>query len=558
MKWWRIDRTFRNLRRTRQILAVLFKYGFGSLVEGLIPVAGLTRGFRLRRQEVVRLTPGERLRLALEELGPTFVKLGQLLSTRPDILPADIHRELQKLQDAVPPVPFGAVRETVERDLKAPLGRLFASLEETPTASASVAQVHRAVLPGGEVVAVKVLRPGISRVIEDDLEILSLLVGMVERRSTEVQAFRPHEVLEEFRRYIRRELDLTYEAYTMTRMAENLQDDPGILIPRVHWERTSFSVLTMDWVEGIPLSRVERLREEGHDLPGLARLGAQGVLRQVFVHGLFHGDPHPGNVLVTADGRLGLLDFGMVGRLSDTFRDLLADLLVGVVEPDAELLARAVLDLAVEDTSEVNPIALREDLSDFIGCYWGVPLQHLSAPRVLADAFAILRRHRVAIPPQLTLLVKVLVQAEGVGRALDPHFSIVEEARPFVTRLVKEKASPGRLLKDGVKVLGDTRLLLKRLPADLGDVLRKLRGGRLRVELEHQGLPRLLREMDRVSNRLSFAVILAAIIVGSSLILTIERGPRILDLPLLGLIGFVIAAGVGLWLVVDILRSGRY
>lgn len=558
MTWWRLDRTFRNLRRTRDILGVLVKFGFGGLVASLSLDSPLRRVFHRRQSpQVGRLTNGERFRLALEELGPTFVKLGQLLSTRPDIVPGDIHAELQKLQDEVRPVPFEEIRPVLERELGRPLEEAFREFSPVPAASASVAQVHRAVLPDGSAVAVKVVRPGIGPVIQDDLEILSALVGMVERRSTSVARFRPHEVLEQFRRYLLRELDLTHEAHTMARFARDFEGDPGIIIPRVRLELTTPSVLVMDWIDGTPLSKAARLREEGHDLARLGRVGAAGILRQVFELGLFHGDPHAGNVLVTRDGRLALLDFGIVGRLSDTFRDQLGDLLAGLVRPDPALLTRALLDLGGGD-EEADPVALREEVAVFIGTWWGVPLKHLSPAQVLGDAFSMLRRQRITVPPQLSLLVKVLVQVDGVGRSLDPEFSVVEEARPFVTKMLAEKMSPTRLLREGKEALGDSRRLLRRLPGDLAELLRKVRGGHLRMELEHTGLGRLLGEIDRVSNRLSLAIIIAAIIVGSSLILTTTRGPQLLGFPVLGLLGFVIAGGLGLWLVFDILRTGRY
>ncbi len=558
MRWWRLDLTFRDIRRTRQIIGVLVRYGFGEAVEAFAHEIPFRRAFRRgRRAGVVRLSTGERLRLALQELGPTFVKLGQLLSTRPDLLPSEIQSELARLQDEVPPVPFDQVRAVVEKDLGASLEALFREFSPVPAAAASVAQVHRALLPSGEAVAVKVVRPGIAPVIDADLGILAALVGMAEKRSAVFARFRPQEVLEEFRRYLTRELDLTHEAATMARFAENFRDDPGIVIPGVHLALTGSSVLTMEWIDGIPLSRTGFLREKGFDLARLGRTGAGGVLRQVFEFGLFHGDPHPGNVLVTSDGRLALLDFGIVGRLSEELRDQVTDLLLGLVRPDADLACRAIIDLA-GDGEGVDEVALREEVADFTGRYHGVPLKMLLPQRLLGDAFAIMRRQGISIPPQLALLVKVLTQVDGVGRSLDPGFSVVEEARPFVERLVEKRFSPARLLRDGKRALGETRRLVRRLPGDVAEILRRLRGGRFRMEMEHAGLSRLLGEMDRVSNRLSVAVIIAAVIVGSSLILTIQRGPQFLGLPVLGVAGFVFAGGLGLWLVVDILRTGRY
>jgi ubiquinone biosynthesis protein len=558
MRWWRLDLTFRDIRRTRQIIGVLVRYGFGEVVEAFAHELPFRRVFRRGEgAEAERLSTGERLRLALQELGPTFVKLGQLLSTRPDLLPPDIQRELTRLQDEVPPVSLAQVRAVVEKELGAPLERLFREFSPEPAAAASVAQVHRAQLPSGEVAAVKVVRPGIAPIIEADLGILAALVGMAEKRSAAFARYRPLEVLEEFRRYLTRELDLTHEAATMALFAENFRDDEGIVIPRVHPALTGPSVLTMEWIDGIPLSRTDRLRERGVDLARLGRMGAAGILRQIFEFGLFHGDPHPGNVLVTPEGRLALLDFGIVGRLSDELRDQITDLLLGLVRPDAEVACRAILELG-GGGEDVDEVALREDVTDLIGRYHGMPLRMLIPQRVLGDAFSVMHRHGITVPPQLALLVKVLAQVDGVGRSLDPDFSVVEEARPFVEGMVERRYSPARLLREGKRALGETRRMLRRLPGDVSEILRRLRGGRFKMEMEHTGLSRLLGEMDRVSNRLAVAVIIAAVIVGSSLILTISRGPQLMGLPVLGMAGFVFAGGLGLWLVVDILRTGRY
>ena len=561
MKVWNINRAYRSTRRLAGIIAVLIRYGFGEVLHRM----QLARpAFRLRRffgaakgVPAPDSSVGERLRMAFEELGPTFIKLGQLLTTRPDVVPTDVIDHLKKLQRQVPPESFEDIRKVIKEELGGSPEELFEEIETEPLGSASVAQVHRARLPGGEKVAVKVVKPSAAEQIPADLDIIEGLVGMLERNVEESRFFHPRKIFEQFKRSIQRELDLTFEAYTMNSFAEAHQEDDEVVIPRVHWDWTGNRILTMTLIEGTPLTEMDSLKSAGTDLATFADLGSGVVLKQIFHYGLFHGDPHPGNLYYLPDGRLGLLDYGIAGRLSKGSREQLTEILLAMNRRDAGDLALVLMDLNMGE-SDVDFISLRERLADFIQSYYGVPLKHLKVGRVIAEGFGILREHGVEIPPHLALLLKVLAQVESVGRSLDPEFSVMEAVTPFARDLMRKRLEPGEIARENVDLAREVWSVLARTPEDLGQIMRKIRSGRIKVELGHQGLTDLLKEQDRMSNRISFAIITGSVVVGSSLLFSTRIGPSFMGMPVFGLLGFLIAAGLGMWLAVDILRSGKF
>jgi len=549
----------RQLRRLREIATILVRYGFADVLGRLRLERYLALGRRIffprRARAAERLTQAQRLRLALEALGPTFIKFGQALSTRADVLPSDFVAEFSRLQDEVPPLAPGEAEAAIERELGTPLGSIFSEFDSTPIAAASIAQVHRARLVSGEEVAVKVRRPGISSVIESDLAIMGYLARLAERYLPDADVYRPSMLVHQFALSIRREQDLAREGRTIGRFAQDFAGDPSVHFPRVYWNETTSGVLTMEFVRGVKLSDILAGRADG-DRRLLAQRGAEVLLKQILLHGVFHADPHPANVFVLPGDVICLLDFGNIGRVDRQLREKLARLVGAVVRQDPEALADSVI--AIAQPHEVNRAELRNDLTEMLESYSVVALGNLAIGELLRDILGAMARHRLRMPADLMLLARALVTSEGVGRQLDPAFNMVETARPLVERVLRERTSPSALVERAGELAHDTAEVVQALPRGVLEIIEKARTDRFQIQFVHRNLEHFVQELDRSSNRLSLAVLVAALIVGSSLIFQAKSGPAMFGYPALGMAGFLAAGLLGLWLVVLILRSGRF
>lgn len=555
-----VSRTYRHISRYRQILTVLFKYGFGDLVDRLNVSRYLELGAQIlgrgRGEPVEAYTRYERIRMAFEELGPTFIKMGQILSTRPDLIPVTFAEELSKLQDSVPPFPFEQVKELIETELDTGLGDIFLSIEESPLAAASIAQVHRARLNSGRDVVVKVRRPGIERTVSIDLEILLHLAGLAERHIPELSFYRPTRIVEEFARVIEREMDFSVEARYMERFARQFAGNDAIHVPVFFAEYSTTRVLTMEYIEGVKASNIEKLDATGYDRKLIASRGAELVLDQIFKFGLFHADPHPGNIFILPGNIICYVDFGMMGIVDQRSREDFVDILTGYVSRDEMKTAQAVLKV-VEWEEEPDRRALERDLSEFMEMHLYRTLKELRVGDVLQEFLNIISKHRLLIPADLYLMIKTLTEMEGLGLRLDPDFDMVQKARPYIRQIKMQKFSPRRIASEIFESGGDLVQLAKAIPGELRDILSQIKQGRLRVGLEHRGIEEFIDELDRSSNRIAFALIISSLIIGSSLIIAAGIGPYFLGLPFLGVLGFSIAGVFGIWLVIAIFRSGK-
>jgi ubiquinone biosynthesis protein len=551
-----IPRTYRNLDRYRQVLAILFKYGFDSLLNrlnlGSYFESGLQMISRNRRERVEGLTDYERLRMAFEELGPTFIKMGQILSTRSDLIPDDLVREMTKLQDNVPAFPFSQVREIVEQELRAPLSVLFAHFDETPLAAASIGQVHRARLITGEEVIIKIQRPGIRKIIEVDLEILFHLATLMEKNIEEAEIYRPTRVVDEFARSIEKEINYKIEAQHAERFARQFAGNESIYIPRIFNETTTGRILTMEYVDGVKASDVDLLEKTGLDRKIIAARGADVTFEQIFKHGFFHADPHPGNICILPGNVVCYLDFGMMGYIDKRSMETFADIIIGYARRDEAAIADAVLRI-VEWDDPPDRRALESDIASFIDLYLYKPLKDMHMGEILQELLELFARHRLRLPPDIFFMIKAMTEVEGLGLMLDPDFNMIEKVEPFIRDLQMQRIHPKKLMGDFLA----SSTLLKGVPFELYDLLRQLKSGKARIGVDHQGLEPLIFGMERSSNRISFALIIAALIVGSSLIMMTRPGPTLFELPLLGLLGYSLAGVLGIWLLVWIRRSGR-
>ena len=555
-----VSRTYRHMNRYRQIITVLFKYGFGDLVDrlhvGQYLEIGMQMVSRKRRERVEKLTRSERLRMALEELGPTFVKMGQILSSRPDLIPVEFIEELSKLQDSVPPFPFSQVREIIEAELTSPIDEIFQKFEETPLAAASIGQVHRAQLKNGDDVIVKVQRPGIRAIIEVDLEILLHLATLIERHIEEWEIHRPTRIVEEFASSLAKEIDYTIEASNAERFARQFTGNSSVYVPRIFMETTTKQVLTMEFIDGIKASEIDKLDNAGLDRSIIASRGADLILEQVFKHGFFHADPHPGNVFIMPDNVICYLDFGMMGRVDRYAREHFADIVYGYVRRDESKIADAILKV-VEWDKEPDRRVLERDISDFVESYLYKSLKDLHIADILQKLLELITTHGLRLPPDIFLMIKAMAQVEGLGLVLDPDFDMTERAAPFIKHIKLARLSPKRVVGDFLESGGDLVQLLKDIPGELRTILKQLRQGKASVIFEHRGLENLISGLDRSSNRIASSLIISSLIIGSSLIITTKIGPFLFGFPILGLAGFSIAGIFGIGLLISILRSGR-
>ena len=555
-----IGRTYRHLNRYRQILAVLLKYGFGDLLDRLridqYIEAGLQAISKRRVDRDEKLTRPQRLRMAFEELGPTYIKLGQILSTRPDLVPPDYIDELVRLQDEVPPFSFDDVKAVIEPEFGVPVEDLFEQLENQPLASASIGQVHQARLKDGEPVAVKFQRPGIQKVIEVDLEIMLHLATLAERHIKELEIHRPVKIVEEFARTLEKEIDYRIEATNMERIARQFLDMPYIYIPAVFREFTTSRVLTTELIEGIKISNIEKIAGAGLDQKVIADRIVGLVLKQAFEYGFFHADPHPGNIFALADNVVCLVDYGMMGLVDRSTREAFVDLIDSVVHQQEVRTTQVLLNLTDWD-EEPNVRALEREVADFMGRHFYKPLKDMEIGKLLQDLLHLTMRFRLRLPPDIFLMIKALSSVEGVGRTLDPEFDLIAHASPFIKQVKLERFGPKRISTDIYDVMSRLLQFLQQFPKDLMDLAGMIRQQRLSLRLEHKGLETILATQDQTSNRISFAIIIAALIIGSALIVISEIPPLVFGISLIGIIGYLVAAIMGMWLLVAIIRKGR-
>ena len=547
-------KTISNLGRFKDIVVTLIKFGFEDLVQRLaVPGMGLVRKIHPMARE---MDTYERIRHALEDLGPTFVKFGQIMSLRPDLLPQPLIRELTKLQDEVAPEELSDIREVVEKGLDKPLEEVFAVFDEQPLAAASLSQVHRGVLVGdGLVVAAKVQRPDIRHKIEMDLDILAAVADRLHERSEELQAYNLPNLVQVTKRNLLRELDFSREARNMKIARTYAGEDSAVYIPRVYEDYCSEHLLVMEYIQGTKLKHMDR--DSLEEPAALARQGLKAAIKQILEDGFFHADPHPGNIMITNENRLCLLDWGMVGRLSETDRYELIDLMKSLVERDTRALLNALLRITKGEAG-VDRRALERDLLDLLDYFYATPIGDLNLGQLLLDMTALVREHNLRLQPDLVLMVKALVTAEGTARLIYPELDVISEAEGSVKQVAAKRFEPGAILRHVRASLSDLLALYRLVPRRFSQIIDKLDQGELSVRFEHQNLGGLRNTLDSVSNRLTFGIIIAALIIGSSMIITTGIKPLLWGFPALGIIGYLISGVLGLWLIFTIIRTRRY
>ena len=557
MGYYSLARKVGNAVRLAEVVHVLAKHGFADLLTkmGLLegaPAAVLRTLRLIKAQEGEPMTQPARLRAALTELGPTFVKVGQILSTRPDLLGFELTKALEDLQDNVATIPFDDIRPSIEKSLGQTLDEAFAAFEPDPVAAASLSQVYRATLKSGETVAVKVQRPGIRETINADIRLLKTIAEWVEDNVRDFAWADPVSLVSEFSRSIHRELDFAIERQVIDTFRENFADDDGVFIPRTYPAVSSDTVLTMDFVDGVRIDALDQFPDRSSDPKIVAKRGCRAICIQVTEHRLFHADPHPGNILLTRNDQIAFLDFGMVGRLDRADVDAMAEALQGIFTHNVERCVEAVLLFTAAGEAD-DPAAFERDINDYITFEAQAVLSGGLVAKALESMIAILHRHRLQLAPRMSLLLKALATIESTGHLLDPDLDMAPILDPYVRRVIAQRYEPLHMLREARRDMLNTLRIGRELPQDLHDIVKALSKGRFRVMVSHDELETAAGHIDRASNRLTFGLITGSLIVGSSLLVT--AGPRA---QIIGIVGYSIAGLLGLGLLISIIRSRNF
>lgn len=553
----KLGRTLQHAQRFRQIVSVFLKYGFHDLTTKI----GLPRVRRIPflqdREEqaaIEAMSQPERLRRACEELGPTFVKLGQLFASRTQLLPKEFTDELSKLQDEVEPIAFEELSAVIEQELDAPVETVFQSIERQPLGAASIAQVHRAVLRSGEPVVVKVQRPGIAQNAALDLEIMQQIAWMMEGHVEGWDVHRPSGVVDELARSLEKELDFSREAAHMERFAWQFEGDDTIYIPKVYYAHSTDRVLTMEFIEAIKVSSLEKLEAAQLDRKEIAVRIADLVMKQIFEYGFFHADPHPGNIHILPGNRICFLDFGLMGFLDIRTRETFVDLVWGIARRNEISVTNAILKLAEAD-SEPSREGLESDIADFMHQHFYRPVGEMRFGKLVTELFELTAKNRLRLPPDLFIMLKALSQTEELVRHLNPDHNLVEQAEPFMRKARMARLRPQRFAGNVLEFGRDFSELARDLPAELRRIISQIKTGDAKINFQHRGLEPAINSAERVSNRISYSLVLASLIIGSALI--VHANLDFSEIPLLGLIGFLLSALMAFGLLISILRHGR-
>ncbi len=543
---------YNNKKRYKEILSILSKYGFSFIAEKVgegIPFN------KIKLRLIDDLSRGERIKLAIEELGPTFIKLGQILSTRYDLIPEDISLELTSLQDDVYEVDLEDIKRIFKEEVGEDVEEVFESFTDQPMAAASIGQVHKAILKTGETVVVKVQRPGIKETIEQDLAILKNMATIIDDNFNDMGGMKATDVIKEFAYSIRRELDYVHEAHSAQKMKTNSIKNKGILIPKIYWEMSTKRVLVMELIEGIKVNDIHSIEERNWDKEKIAELVATLFMEQVFLYGLFHGDPHPGNILIVDDEKISFIDFGIVGYIDNKMLDFIITTLRATSDKNVDKIIEKLSDIDAL-TIDTDEIGLRSDIFNIINYYFDLPMDKIDFGEGLNEFLAVLNKHKLRVPSQLTLLMKSMVTLEGTLKKLDPHFNFLKISSQIMDQLKKKKIEELNF-KDAINSALNIYDTLKTIPGQMLSILNKVEKNQVKITMKQEGLENLEREINTLTNKLSLSLLVSSLIVGSSIVIHADVRPKLFGIPILGLIGYLAGLIIGLGFIWSAIRSRK-
>ena len=548
--------TFRQVERTKDIVAILVKNGFNDIASAMGVEKYIKFSMPKSSQKEIKLSRSERIRKTVEALGPTFIKMAQILSTRPDLIPLELADEFSKLQDNVEAIPFEQVQPRFVEEFGKDIDEIFDG-KLSLLASASLGQVYKGRLKGGEDVAVKILRPGTQKMIRSDIQIMYHIASLLEDKLHGYGIDSPTKIVQEFEKTIKKELDYNTEALSLKRFAKNFEGNEHILVPKLYEEFSCSTVLTMGLVEGIKVTDTDRLEEIGIDPRWVAKSGFDLLCDQIFKYRFFHADPHPGNIFALPDGRISFVDFGMMGSIAERDRKDFVDMIYYIVKEEEEKAALCILKLAKVENDNLDTDAFAKDMGDVIRTYFYGSLKDIKIKNLLNDIVALMSRHKVYFRENNYLLTKALITIEGVGEILDPNFNAAEAIKPFIMHFYKENFSLSAFLSSASELPKEVGDFLMQFPQDMKTIVEKMKNGKFKIEFRHTGLEEMEESIEKSANRLSISIIIASILIGSALLLLAKTPPMFFGIPVLGLAGFVTAVGMGIVLIRSIYKKGK-
>lgn len=560
----RFTNTYKSARRLQFIINVFLKHGFGQIIDQIhlgryIPFKKRLKSFGTW-PSLKGPTAPERLRKAFSELGPTFIKLAQVLSSRPDLITLEYAAELKKLQDKVPAFSVQDVKRIIEEEIKLPLDRIFGSFDEVPVAAASIAQVHYATLIEGLDVVVKVQRPDIREQIESDIKILSAIARLLEKHVPESKFFNPTGIIEEFSKTVRKELDFAEEARSVCRFRRNFQTTPEVYVPAVYHDFVTERVIVLERIDGVRIDDISAIDKMGLDRRLIAKTGVNAYFKQILEDGFFHADPHSGNILVRPDGTIAFLDFGIMGRVTDDLKEAIAKMFLALIEKDFDRLIDQYAEMGIiheEVDMDVFRKEFKADLADLLEPLYGATIKEVNFAKYLDIVTHLAIKHNLKTPSDLLLINKAIIIVDNLGRQLDPNFDFFAAAEPYANKFVSNTINPSRLLRKARNSISDMSDAVFIIPKQLRLLMKKVLKDELQIKMHHVNLPEFIKDMDKASNRISFAMIVSSIIVSSAIMHMAGVGPKIFGVSLLAVSAFIFASFLGIWLLISIIRSGR-
>lgn len=557
---WSFHKAIGNVKRVRDIARVFLKYGFAPLIYemNLAPfLSFLMRFITPKVKKDIQILPvGVRLKKLFEELGTTYIKFGQFLASRPDIIPEEIVTELKNLQDNVAPLPFEQLKPIIENSLKKPINEIFIYIDEKPLASASIAQVHTGQLKNGKNVAIKIKKPNIKDLVEQDIIILKFMANLAEKHINEARQIQITKIIEEMHDQITKELNFEYEIFYINKFKEFFKDNQDLIFPNIYPEFSTNDIIVMDLIEGVRIDNIDILKRKNIDLHKISSIGVDFYLKQVFDFGFFHADPHPGNLLITNDGKIAILDFGIIGKVDKKLREHLSEIFVSLINLDIDALVDEMMEFGIIN-SDMDIRKIKLDLMDILLPVYGKNVGEIDSLKMFQHIITIGRKYRFNFPIDYLYITKTFSFLETTGKMLDPNFNMLHFSKPYVKKILKEKYSYKKIISNEIKTFKKYHSMLATIPDDYNKIVSKIVNDKITLNFVHKGLEKYSTQIDKSINRLSFSIVIAGIVLSSSIIVYANIGPKVLGIPFFGLMGFLISIFFGFGLLIGIIRSGK-